>query len=261
MEPKDYFTLLLSLSALGISVFTLFQKVSETKRMIRTLLADIVSKLISAETEIKKLDVAISNAKAEDTTGLRSIRNTVRQQRDSMSRQAHYLITQVPKLVSDIEYAAAARALATDDPELADKYWNRAIEVSKGLGLGKHRRSYAIFLYAQHDYKSGQGQFEQAVKSLAPGGDNHRWETMWTYLNWAECEEKRLGPKSGEVNPYFGKAQEACEKLNDKIRRDEGSEIIAPRFAAHKKRVEAALSQGSTAPLCHPPPPCAGTPM
>jgi hypothetical protein len=240
MEPKDYFTLVFSLLALGLSIFALFQRVSETKRMIRTLLADIVSKLLSAETEMKKLDVAIRDAK-EDTTGLRSIRNTVRQQRDSMSRQAHYLIMQIPKLVSDIEYAAVARALAVDDPELADKYWNRAIELSRGLGLGKHRKSYAQFLYAQREHKKGHAQFQEAVKSLVLGGDNHRWETMWTYLNWAECAGKRPGSndeKAREVEQYFQNARKACEELEEQIRKREGFSVIA----AQEKKIAATRS-------------------
>jgi hypothetical protein len=146
---KDSLTLIISMSALVVALVALLQKSSETKRMIRALVADIVSKLISAETEIRKLNDEIDNAKpGEDTTGRRSIRNTVSQQRATLARQAHYLIPLVPNLVSDIEYAAMARAFAADDADLADTYWNRAIDGSKGFGQGKHRRSYAQFLFS-----------------------------------------------------------------------------------------------------------------
>jgi Tfp pilus assembly protein PilF len=235
-------TVVISLIALAVSFFAFRHTKSERRRTSRIQLADVVNRLISVEAEIKDLDNSISNTE-EDSNRLRPVRNIVRQQRDSLARQAHSLIAEIPEeSVSDVEYAAVARALATDDSETADTYWNRALETSKGLGLGKHKRSYAQFLYSQQKFERGQAQFREAVKALAPGGDNHRWELMWTYLNWAECAAKKPGPgddKSGEVNEHLHNARKICEQLHDQIRKNEALCVISDQ----EKKIRTLLSE------------------
>jgi hypothetical protein len=152
MDLKDYFTLSISLTALVFSIFSLLQKEFETKRLIRSLIGDIVSKLLSAETEFRKIDIEIRTKERakQDTINLRSIRYASQQQKESLARHAHYLITKVPKLVTDVEFAAVARALMADDKDLADHYWQKALSASTGITQGKHHKLYAQFLFSHH---------------------------------------------------------------------------------------------------------------
>jgi hypothetical protein len=163
MELKDALTLLFSVLALAFSIIALIQKNSETKRMIRGLIADAISKLISTETEIRRItnEIRANN----DNPHLRSIRNALVQQREAIAQQALYLIPQVAeRFVTAVDYATLARALATDDTDLADCYWNKAINTSRGISQGRHTRSYAQFLFSQQKYEKGRATFKKATE-------------------------------------------------------------------------------------------------
>jgi hypothetical protein len=227
MELKDNITLLISTVALVFSYIAWRQKNTETERMIRSQIADIISKLISVEAEIRKLGARIDRKGAAPS--LRSLRNTLTQQRDSLARQAHYLMQQSPMLVSDVDFAAVARALVVNDSNLADQYWRKAISASSGLVQGKHKRSYAMFLFERHERDKGRKQYEESIELLPPVSDIQRWERMWAYLNWARNEARTSLPKeqkSLEVSRLVRCARDTNDGADDDARRAEGLKVI-----------------------------------
>jgi hypothetical protein len=284
----------ISLAGLAVAIVAARDKRSEAARMVRSQIADVVSKLISAETEIKKLDQAIEEGAKRDTSGakrgppaarlddavkgrvkrghprakrrhpeantaqLRSLRHIVTQQRDSMAWQAHYLVNQSPQFVSDVEYAAVARGIKALDGDLADQYWQKSVAAAKGINRGKMMRSYALFLFARKEWDKGRHQFAEAARALQPVSDDHLWERMWVYLNWARSEAKAPGEgvaKPLQVADLVQKARDVCAEIGEKARQDEGRGVIAG-----EERSVARLVGPRPEPPAHAPPAPRGSP-
>lgn len=170
--------------------------------MMRQQITDVVTKLILLAAEQSKLWHENANNKLEfHVVGMHKIIN---QQRSSFARQAIYLIEQVPSLVSDIEYATVADALAgIGDVPRAEAFYLEAIKNSK------HRiykiwniRSYARFLYDNNRYEEGRKYYREALL-IFDGNDSENFdyvkgENVHTYLYWAEMEARALLLKEAE---------------------------------------------------------------
>jgi hypothetical protein len=242
VEPKDIIALIfaaasfvVSASAFTISLIAWFQKRWETQRMIRSQISDVISRMITVEAEIRKVDIQILDAK-NNVPNLRSLRNTLSQQQDSLARQGHYLTQHALGLVNDAEYAVLARGFAiAGDTELAEEYWRKAIAKSDGFIQAKHHRSFANFLFSEHESERGRAEFEESIRLLPLVSDNKRWERMWTCLNWAQCEARLAGSEEhdpAKVTRQVDAAREACESLVNEGRRKEGLQRIKEQVPA-----------------------------
>ena len=109
------------------------------------------------------------------------------------ARQAIYIITQIPTLVSDTEYNTVARAFAdAGDDEEALRYCEKAIAAApsdyyKALNI----RSYAGILVRSGQLELGRQKYEEAIKLVGGNTDNALWFRGETLQRWARIESMR----------------------------------------------------------------------
>ncbi|HEX8456474.1 MAG TPA: hypothetical protein VF656_04055 [Pyrinomonadaceae bacterium] len=191
MEPKDVVTLIISSTALILSlistVLTLRSKKYEVQRTIRDQVTELIGELIAIETERRKLAFDAGANKDELYFQTMSILN---QKTSSLVRQAVYLINQEPLLITDIEYGTVAQSLTSaGDLPLADEYWRRAINASPSdYYKVLNRRGYAHFLFTQGRYEAGRKQFQEAVTVLDDTTDFNKLTNGYTYQGWMVSE-------------------------------------------------------------------------
>lgn len=224
METKDYVTLGLSLSALIVSLVTLFLKGPENRRTIRNQLTDALSKLNAVNAEARKL--SIEKAADRHTPEVNGMFSFFNDQRAFLVRQAVFLADQIPAHVSDIEYSLIARALGNaGDHVSALTYWSKSIAASKDtLQRAMRLRGFAAYHFEQGDVDSGRKCVKESVSLLA-GDDDFRKHTVGeTYLRWANLE--RDAGDALEFGRLMDCAREAFSSIKSKPLRAHGVAVL-----------------------------------
>jgi tetratricopeptide (TPR) repeat protein len=224
METKDYLTLAVSVSAFVVSLVTLLLKGPENRRIIRNQLTDIIGKLNAVQAEARKL--SMEKEQERFNPHVNALFAFFNDQRVFLVWQASFLIRQIPKDVSDIEYALIARAFdAIGDQSQADRYWNKCIQSSQGeYYRSMNLRGYASYLFAQGSFEDGRKKFEESVSSLTGDSDRMRHAKGETYLRWALIErEFGFGP---EADTLLAKAKATFESLGHKVLKHHGLSIL-----------------------------------
>jgi len=172
MENKDYITISVSILAFLLSLIAttlaLRNKKHDDERNLRSLLNDSISKLRTIRIEQAKYRVENEGKKNIDF-----VAGLFNYQINSLARLAVYISEQIPRLVTDIEYATIADAFGwTGDQQKARQYWEVSISNSRDKYYEIiNRRDYANVLFTFGSVGEGRDQYEKALK-LSPISDD-----------------------------------------------------------------------------------------
>ena len=189
MEPKDYLSIGISglafVVSTGAAIFALESKKHDDERSNRAMLTDTVSKIILARGEQAKLSTGMPVNQALISAYFTQI--------NALARLAVYTADKIPQLAADVDYSVVADAFgATSDPEQARKYFNLAIERSKGTNSEiRNRSSFAQFHFMFGDVRNGRDQYTKALALISPNDDFGKWTEGMTHQMWAVSERAR----------------------------------------------------------------------
>jgi tetratricopeptide (TPR) repeat protein len=213
METKDYYTIIISVIALIVSIFSnFFQKTKEDKRAIRKNLSDTlesVTKINIENTKLRQNNIEITPENIE-------LRRNYNTQRRILIAHADYLISTYDKIVTEIDCNIVAIAYSNiGDPNRAEFYWKKTIEKSVSLPI-KHMnlRGYASFLFNQGKMESGRNKYREALMIDLPDTDNNRDMISDTYLMWAKSEKSYNN--ENEANKLIEDASSFCSRIGNK---------------------------------------------
>lgn len=224
MGLKDLVSLSVSGLAFALSVaatvITLRQKKFETERTLRQQLTDAIGKLNSAFEESAKLEQEKAGSLNEPSVvNLKAFYNG---QRLFYARQAVYVATQIPSLVSDAEYNSLARAfLDLDDDENAVLYYRKAIRAASApLYKATNLRGLGRTFIRMGNEAEGRAAFSEALKLSAQTTDSFLRFQADTLLRWAQIEAAA------------GHAKEARQHLDDAESRYQAIKFPSRRSSA-----------------------------
>jgi hypothetical protein len=191
MNIKDKLTIGVSVIALVMSVAaTINGEIKaqyEEKRIIRSQLTDVLSRMIKLNMESAKIAKEVGMADPEYHQQLSSI---IGQENGFLLQQSMLLSEQIPELISAVDLNTIAFAnFNSGDTMTAEVYHLKAIDrcrndYQKSLAT----RSYAEFLFMQRRYEEGRERFKTAV-TLLKGNDNViRYTKGMIYQRWAVFE-------------------------------------------------------------------------
>jgi tetratricopeptide (TPR) repeat protein len=223
METGDWISVgaaLISTFSLSVSFFALRQKSSESERTIRNQLTDAISKLDSVFAEWDKL-IYESSDKSSDPYFV-SRRSFLNGQKRFLARQAIYLMTHIPDLVTDFEYNRVADAFCSiGDYDQANKYFEKAVEKAEGAYYRSMCiRAYARCLFGQGGIDDGRKRFKEAIELVPLDSDVNRFHTAETYQRWAILEGDAQNWE--EARERLKNSSEIYLKVISKRQRDQG---------------------------------------
>jgi tetratricopeptide (TPR) repeat protein len=217
-----YFTVPVSSLALVLSVISFVQSTwqghYEEQRTIRSQLTDVLAKYMSTTIDILKASHEFAQS---DPKLYQALSGGLNQQQEFLLHQAMYLATQIPRQVSSVEYETIAFAnVGSGDLINADKYYRKAIEVSPDDNYrSQATRQYAVFLFTQHRFEEGRGQFQQAA-SLIKGTDNWaRAARGQVYQFWA-VDESVFADSPTRASQLFESARNEYAGIDISFTRD-----------------------------------------
>jgi tetratricopeptide (TPR) repeat protein len=211
MNTTDFANISLSAIALILSlvatVISIVRGRYEQQRAVRNQIMDVLSRIVTVNLEQSKLYREVGD---KDPAYLQNVSGILNQQNTFLIQQAIYLMEQVPKLVTAVEYNTVAAAnFNAGDMILAERYYKKAIEVApnnyyKALGM----RSFANFQFMQQRFDEGREQYQKSI-TLLNGTDNlTRYTNGLTYQMWAWNELANAGaPKRAEQLVENARAQ------------------------------------------------------
>ncbi len=212
MQPKDYYTIIISVIALIVSIFSnFFQKAKENQRSIRKNLSDTLESVTKINFENSKLRKEGGSEEVE-VVEMRRIYNS---QRRILVAHADFLILKYDKIVTEIDCNIMAGAYANiGDAQKAEFYWKKTIDKSES-GPIKHMnlRGYALFLFRQGKIEVGRSKYKEALLIDLPDNDPTRILTTDTYLMWAAAE-KNTNNKSEETK-LINDAISTCSRIGN----------------------------------------------
>lgn len=193
MLSKEKVTMGISLIAIILSITNTI--VGETKykvereRSIKNELSSTLTKVMDIIKENTVLARDFMKSKDQQEFYIAQSSN-INQENVFLIQQAMYLASEIPKLVTPVEYNTIAIANANSgDLQMAEKYHLLAIEKSKdpyysALAI----RSYAFFIFMQRRFEEGRIQFQKSLMQIK-GGDNYvRSVNGTTYQTWGSLE-------------------------------------------------------------------------
>jgi tetratricopeptide (TPR) repeat protein len=163
VEAKDILTISLSSAALTVSLATvvinLLQKRGETTRTLRQQLTEVVGKLNGVFDANNQLRT--EHVEDWESTVVLGIRSTLNGQKLLYARQIVYLIGQIPKWVTEIDYNCLGRAFWDNgDYTEATAYFRKA------MSAATHPRYKAVNQRGLGRLLFETGQFDEARRSL-----------------------------------------------------------------------------------------------
>jgi hypothetical protein len=151
METKDYILIIISGSALTLSlislIVTLVQKNKETKRTIRKTLSDTLESISKIGIETTKLKSTKGLDFNSDSTI--QLRRNYNSQRRILIAHADFLINRYDKIATEIDCNILAGSYSIiGDQEKAEYFWQKTVDksISRPIKL-MNLRSYGIFLF------------------------------------------------------------------------------------------------------------------
>lgn len=181
-----------------IAYLTYRQKNKESERSLKGQLTDSVKKLDDVFAEWDKL-VYEQKGKSPDQyyIGRRSFLNG---QKRFLAKQALYLMSSAPELVSDFEYNRVADAFSSiGDFEKANSLYLQAIETAdeeyyKAICL----RAYARSLFGQGDFEKGRQYFQKSIDTATKDTNVNLYSKAETYQRWASVEFENEFPDNAK---------------------------------------------------------------
>jgi tetratricopeptide (TPR) repeat protein len=222
MEIKDLVAISISslafLLSLVATIVSLVRSKYEKQRAIKKEITDTLGKIVSTSLENAKL---YRESAEKDPPYYQTVSSILNQQNVFLLQQATYLMDEVPKLVTAIEYNTIAAATSNaGDFMSAEKYYKKAIDASpnnyyRSLAI----RSYAGYLFPQRRFEEARENFRKAI-SLLTGGDNLvRYTNGLTYQMWAWNELNNAASPRRAEELFESAANEFKGIDNEAVRR------------------------------------------
>lgn len=186
LEPKDWITLLASISALIFSLLTFRQKTGEGQLSLRKQLTELLEKLSSLNTEISKY----RNAQSKKDEYPPNYIGLMNDQRRLLVRQADFVSSKIPKLTATYECLVIAGAFdGVDQTELAEKYFELAISTEQAVEKGIAVRGYARYLFNNGHIDSAREQYMRCLICFQGDSDRLISYRSDTYFRWSQQEK------------------------------------------------------------------------
>jgi hypothetical protein len=183
--PKDWITLLASISALIFSLITYQQRRGEGRINLRKQLTDLLEKLSGLNANIYKYKNG-QNKKEEYPPNYIGLMND---QRRLLVKHADFIASKAPKMIASYEYLVIAGAFdGIDETTLAEKYYNLSVNTARGLEKCIASRAYARYLFNEGLIEFGRGLYEDSISCIPGLTDRLVHFRIDTYLRWAEQE-------------------------------------------------------------------------
>jgi len=232
METKDVVTVTISSLAFLLSfvatILALVRSSHEKQRAIKKEITELMGKLVATKLEGAKL---YREHSGKDPAYFQAVSSILNQQNAFLINQATYLIDQVPRLVTAVEYNTIATATAeTGDFVFADKYFHKAIDTSPpGYYRSLAIRSYAAHLFVQRRFAEGREAFRTSLSLLTGSSVEVRFTNGVTYQNWG-WQELHNGRSPALAEPLFEKAADEFKGIeNEMIRTNALNGLAAAR--------------------------------
>lgn len=221
-DLKDVITFSISIFAFVLSaaatVISLIRSKYEKQRAIRHELTDVLSSIISVGMENAKLYREAS----QDPAYYQAASSSLNQRNTFLLQQAIYLVEQIPKLATAVEYNTIAYANANSgDVILAEKYYLKAIARAQGnYYTSLATRSYANFLFQQRRFEEGREQYKAAITMLKGSDNLVRYTNGLTYQMWAWNEQHNAHSPARAI-PLFESAETEFKGIdNESVRQN-----------------------------------------
>jgi tetratricopeptide (TPR) repeat protein len=205
---------LLSLVATVISALSARR---ERQRMIKNEISSILSRLMGILSESIKVqhEIGVSNP-----AYYQAMMHTLNQEQNFLLKQVIYLMDQVPRLVTAVEYNTVANALAfTGDMFTSDLYFQKSITTSpNNFDRARSIRGYAVFLFASGRVDEGRQYFTKALEMFQGDNDVSHWMRGQTYETWAaqELQHTALPQQAQALLDYAAKEYQAINNLTQR---------------------------------------------
>jgi hypothetical protein len=217
MELKDIATVLLSLLALGLSIYATYTSQKERTRTIRAQLTDVLGKLTTLSLDRAKFQ---HDAK-DDQQYLDSVNAALGQQNGFLLDQAVFLSEQIPELVTTYEFNTIAVA-DSDAGNIfrAEVHQLKAIDAAKtDLYKSQAIRGYAVFLFPQGRLSEGREQYRKAIEVLKGESNLVHWTNGMTYQMWA-FSELNFARSPERANQYVESARKEYSAIDVEFMRN-----------------------------------------
>ncbi|HZP98676.1 MAG TPA: hypothetical protein VFB13_04000 [Reyranella sp.] len=229
-KSKDTVTVVLSVAAFAISVFTTFKSdrraEEERNRVTRGQLTEVLSKYMSSQVDAAK---AIHDA-GGNFAYQQQLQGMFNQQTGFLVDQASYLADLIPNLVTAYEFNTIAMANSGVSNNIAaEKYAKRAIAAATtDLYRAEARRAYAVFLFQQQRADEARREFRDSFLS---GADALSLYTNGnTYEIWA-TQERIMARAPQTANELYDKAVQEYEAIDIDVVRKKALADLAVRRA------------------------------
>ena len=214
--PKDWVTLIASLSAFVFSFLAYLQKTAETKQSRRKQLTDTLKEL----SEINMKDSTFRATRDKD--------NLPKNYVAILSDQRRFLVLQASSLAEDLgdnvsphEHVLIAAAFdAIDFVEDAERHYRAALKLKQNsIDEGMALRSYARFEFRQGQFEASRANYQKATMTFSGAADRLRQYKVETYRRWAELEFKVARDPQESLRLLHDAIQES-ENFQDEDRRE-----------------------------------------
>ncbi len=232
MTTKDYILILISASALTLSlislIVTLVQKNKETKRTIRKNLSDTLE-------SITKIGIESSKLKASKDTDFNSepiilLRRNYNSQRRILIAHADFLIDHYDNISTDIDCNILAIAYtAISDIDKAEYYWQKTItkSISKPIRV-MNLRGYGTFLFNNEKEELGRECFKEALSVDLTINDENRILQIDTCLMLCDLENEFGTTDKSEAS--LSKAMQLLATIKSGARKNEMHDRIRQKL-------------------------------
>ncbi|UPT66510.1 MAG: hypothetical protein M0D57_18950 [Sphingobacteriales bacterium JAD_PAG50586_3] len=214
MEKKDYILIVISSTALIISItsliITLVQKNKEVKRTIRKTLSDTLE-------GIARINIEVTKSRGEDFNSEKNIllRRNYNTQRHILIAHADTLVQNYDSIVKEIDCKILAEAHSSiGDYDAAKIYWEKATHKSQSGSIKMMTlRGYAMFLFGNGEVEEGRKIFNEAINIKLKDTDENKIILADTYLMLCDMEK---GIDTDNFESSLLKAMEIWHSIKNK---------------------------------------------
>jgi hypothetical protein len=211
LQTKDWITLLVSSSALVVSIASFLQKTRENRLALRKQLTDLLEKLTDLNVEAGKFR-ASKDSYPSNYLGL------LNDQRRFLIRQASSIVNQIKDLVSPFEYLLIAGGFDEIDDPQSTTFFELAISsarnpVEQGIAI----RGYDRYLFSHGQLDEARRRYKQAIVAFTGTSDRLCVYRTDTLERWPAHEREWHFPD--EANVLLDRAIRECDTLSNPTRR------------------------------------------
>jgi tetratricopeptide (TPR) repeat protein len=173
----------------------------DKQRSMRNSLTDILGKIYANRSEFSKFlidSAGKTDSEGKPAAGLDGLNLVYSQEFMSLLNQAVYVATQMPDMVTSIEFNTLAWAhLQAYEFTKAEDYYKKSIDCAADpLLKSQTMRSYGEFLFFCGRNEDARAQFSRSLAVYTDQSDSSRQVRAAIYMAWAKLEYKFAGDGS-----------------------------------------------------------------